>query len=369
MIVSLLTEELVRRGHDVTMFASGDSVTSAQLVPGSETLLRGSDRSKPILSILNVMACLERADEFDIIHNHTTFEGLATAGLVDTPMLTTLHGAIDGDWALLFQHYRGWYNAVSHSALSLLPPKERCVGVVYNAIECDTYPFNAGPREDFLLFLSRISHEKGAHLAIEVAKQANRRLIIAGNVDDVDAGYFEQEVLPQVDGELIQYVCEADYAMKRDLMSRADCLLAPITWNEPFGLFMVEAMACGAPVVAFGLGSVPEVVESGVTGLVVDTVPEMVAALKLVEEIDREACRARATERFDVARMADDYIDAYERVLRGTEFEPKTAIRRVTEEIAAAIGDGRRRRGGISPSLSRSAPGRETTNYRQFHLP
>ena len=336
MIVSLLTEELVKQGHDVTLFAAGDSVTSARLVPGSETFLRGSDRSKPIFNMLNVMACLEWASEVDIIHNHTTFEGLATAGLFNTPMLTTLHGGIDGDWTVLFQSYRGWYNAISQSALSLLPVKGRCVGVIYNAIECDTYPFNAGPREDFLLFLSRISREKGTHIAIEVAKQANRRLIIAGNVDDVDVEYFEQEVLPQVDGKLIEYVGEADYTMKRDLMSRADCLLAPITWNEPFGLFMVEAMACGAPVVAFGLGSVPEVVESGITGFVVDTVPEMVAGLKRIEEIDREACRARATERFDVARMAADYVDAYEQVLSGTEYEPTAPTPKVAEEIVAA---------------------------------
>ena len=139
MIVSLLTEELVKQGHDVTLFASGDSVTSARLIPVSETFLRGSGRDKAILNMLNVMACLVRVDEFDIIHNHTTFEGLATAGLVNTPMLTTLHGGINGDWTLLFQHYQGWFNAISNSALSLLPPKGRSVGVVYNAIEFATY--------------------------------------------------------------------------------------------------------------------------------------------------------------------------------------------------------------------------------------
>jgi glycosyltransferase involved in cell wall biosynthesis len=315
MIVSLLTEELVRRGHDVTLFASGDSVTSARLVPGSETYLRGSDRNKAILGILNVLACLERADEFDIIHNHTTFEGLATAGMVNTPVLTTLHGGISGDWSLLFNRYRGWFAAISQSALSLLPHKEKSVGVIYNAIACGTYPFNPGPREDFLLYLSRISHEKGAHLAIEVARMTGMKLKIAGNVDDVDRDYFLQQILPQVDGSDIEYVGEAGYDMKRALLSRASCLLAPVTWDEPFGLFMAEAMVCGTPVVAFRRGSVPEVVVHGVTGYVVDTLPEMVAAVSRIDGIDPHACRQWVEERFDVPRMADDYLTAYERVL------------------------------------------------------
>jgi glycosyltransferase involved in cell wall biosynthesis len=318
MIVSLLTEELVRRGHDVTLFASGDSVTSARLVPGSDTYLRGSDRNKAILGILNVLACLERADEFDIIHNHTTFEGLATAGMVKTPVLTTLHGGLADDWTLLFRRYKGWYAAISQSALSLLPPKEKGVGVVYNAIACETYPFNPGPREDFLLYLSRISHEKGAHLAIEVARMTGKKLKIAGNVDDVDRDYFVQQVLPQVDGSDIEYVGEAGYEMKRDLLSRASCLLAPVTWDEPFGLFMAEAMVCGTPVVAFRRGSVPEVVAHGVTGYVVDMLPEMVAAVSRIDEIDPYICRRWVEERFNVPRMTDDYLAAYRRVLAGS---------------------------------------------------
>jgi glycosyltransferase involved in cell wall biosynthesis len=326
LVVSLLTEGLVKAGHDVTLFASGDSVTAARLVSGSELFLRGTDRNKPILNMLNVLNAVERAGEFDLIHNHTTFEGLAMAGLVGTPMLTTLHGGIAGDWGLLFQHYTGWYNAISHSALSLLPAKARCAGVVYNAIDFSIYPFNPGPREDFLLYLSRISQEKGTHIAIEVAKRAGRRLKIAGNVDDVDVEYFEKMVLPEVDGVLIDYVGEANLDMKRDLMSRADCLLAPITWNEPFGLFMVEAMASGAPVIAFGLGSVPEVVDEGITGYVVSTVPEMVSSLDAISRIDRAVCRSTAKARFDVSRMVRDYVSAYERVFGKTEYRPSPPV-------------------------------------------
>jgi glycosyltransferase involved in cell wall biosynthesis len=311
-IVSLLTEELARRGHDLMLFASGDSETRAQLVPGCERFLRGTDRNKSILTMLSVMSCLERAGEFDIIHNHTTLEGMAAAGLVSTPMLSTLHGGLDGDWLLLFERYRGWYNTISRSAKSLLPDKSRFAGVIYNAIDVESFPFNTGPREDYLLYLSRISYEKGTHLAIEVARRAGRRLVIAGNVDDVDRPYFESEVLPNVDDDFIQYFGEANAAQKRELFANAHCLLAPITWHEPFGLFMAEAMACGTPVVGFRMGSVPEVVADGVTGYVVDSLQEMVAALDRVYRISPEACRRRVEQNFSVERMTDDYLAAYE---------------------------------------------------------
>jgi hypothetical protein len=151
-IVSLLTEEVVRRGHDVTLFASGDSVTGATLVSGCERYLRGTDRNKSILTMLSVTSCLERAGEFDIIHNHTTLEGLAAAGLISTPMLSTLHGGLTGDWLLLFERYRGWYNTISSSAKRLLPDKGHFAGVIHNAIDVETFPFNAGPRADHLLY-------------------------------------------------------------------------------------------------------------------------------------------------------------------------------------------------------------------------
>lgn len=324
LVVSLLTEELVRRGHDVTLFASGDSVTNAKLVSVCPRFLRGSGRDAGILTMLSVVTCLERADKFDIIHNHTCFEGMSTAGLVKTPMLTTLHGGLQGDWLLLFQHYRGWYNTISHSAKRLLPEKERFVGVIYNAIDVDSYPFRGDDREPHLLFLSRISPEKGPHLAIEVARRIGRRLIIAGNVHPVDQEYFETMVMPGVDGDQVQYVGEADYHQKRKLMSEAYCLLAPITWNEPFGLFLIEAMACGLPVIVFNLGSAPEVVKHGETGFVVNTLDEMVHAVEMVPRINRRRCREWVKENFDVPRMVDDYLRAYEQVLSeaGARWEP-----------------------------------------------
>jgi len=315
LVVSLLTEELVSRGQDITLFASGDSISQARLESVCPHSLRGSDKDKGILNLLNVVSCLQRADQFDIIHNHTTVEGMSTAGLVKTPVLTTLHGDLNGDFQTLFTHYKGWYNTISRSAQSLLPEKERFAGVIYNAIDCTSYPFNGGERDDYLLYLSRISPEKGTHLAIQVARKLGRRLIIAGNVDTVDQQYFQSQVSPQIDGKLIQFVGEADYYQKRQLLSQAQCLVAAINWPEPFGLFMVEAMACGTPVVALKRGSAPEVVCHGVTGFVVNTLEEMMDAIGQVNQIDPRRCREYVELRFDVPRMADDYMLAYQGIL------------------------------------------------------
>jgi len=315
LVVSLLTEELVRRGQDVTLFASGDSVTSARLYSVFPHHLRGSNRDRGIWNMLNVVACLEQADNFDIIHNHNNgLEGWPFAGLVKTPVLTTLHGGLSGDWLALLTAYKGYYNTISKSAKSLLPDKEGFVGVIYNAINCKSYPFS-GRGGDDLLFLSRISQEKGPHIAIEVAKRSGRRLIIAGNVDTVDEEYFQQRIMPQVDGDIVQFFGEADGDQKRELFANALCLLMPITWPEPFGLAMVEAMACGTAVIAFNRGAAPEIVLHGETGFIVQDVEQMVKAVEEVHRIDRSRCREHVELNFDVPRMVDDYLRAYEWIL------------------------------------------------------
>jgi glycosyltransferase involved in cell wall biosynthesis len=321
LVVSLLTEELVRRGHDVTLFASGDAITKAKLQAVCPRYLRGTLRSRPVLNLLNIATCLEQADTFDIIHNHV-HEAMAFAGLVNTPMLTTLRGHLDRDWRLLFAHYRGWHCAISKSAEACLPEKAGFVGVIHNAIDVKSYPFNSGHRQPFLLFLSRISHEKGPHLAIEVAKRLRAKLVIAGNVDN--AHYFKTMILPQVDGEQIQYMGEADYHTKRELMAQAYCLLAPITWEEPFGLFMAEAMACGTPVIAFQRGAAPEVVKHGVSGFVVNTIDEMVTAVGQVHQIDPRCCRAHVEDNFDVPMMVDRYLAAYQKVVMEASTSPSS---------------------------------------------
>jgi glycosyltransferase involved in cell wall biosynthesis len=344
LVVSLLTEELVRRGHEVTLFASGDSITRANLVSGCERFLRGSGRDSSILTMLHVASCLERASDFDVIHNHTALEGMATAGLTKTPVLTTLHGVMGGDWHLLFMRYRGWYSTISKAMKVLLPDKERFAGVVYNSIDVESYPFNSGKRDDYLLFLSRISHEKGPHLAIEAAKRLNARLIIAGNVHSPDRRYFEEMVLPRVDGDQIVYVGEADYYRKRELMTRAHCLLAPVVWPEPFGLFMAEAMACGTPVVAFNNGASPEVVSHGKTGYIVNSLDEMTKAVKRVEGIDPSACRTHVEQRFNVSRMVDDYLSAYIKI---QESEGAPIVSRRRRRGAMIVAEGLGRLGGV----------------------
>ena len=315
LVVSLLTEGLVERGYDVTLFASGESITKAKLEPGCPRCVRGSNQNPQILNMLNTVNCLQQANKFDIIHNHTLFEGMATAGLVKTPMLTTLHGNIETDWRLMFERYAGWYNTISWACKGRLPEKDRFAGVVYNAIDVPSFPFNPSQREPHLLFLSRICLEKGTHLAIEVAKRCGRRLVIAGNVDIPDEDYFRTTVLPHVDGDQIKYIGEADYECKRDLLAAAHCLLAPITWPEPFGLFMIEAMACGTPVIAFNNGAVPEVVRDEETGFVVDNLEEMVQAVDYVGEIDPRQCREHVERHFSASRMVNDYVKAYNKIL------------------------------------------------------
>ena len=321
-VVSLLSEGLVHRGHDVTLFASGDSVTGARLESVCPHFPRETPRHRGALNTLNAAVCLKQAEHFDIIHNHTEFVGMAMAGLVDTPVLTTLHGNLTPDLSLLFSRYDGWYNTVSLSAKSLLPEKDRFAGVIYNSIDIASYPFNDRSTTDsYLLFLSRMSAEKGPRQAIDVARKLGRRLLLAGNVDADDEEYFQTQVLPEVDGELIEYVGEADQRRKRQLLSEAYCLLAPIDWPEPFGLFMVEAMASGTPVIAFNRGSVPEVVVDGETGYVVDTPEQMAAAVQQVDHIDRSRCRQHVVEKFDAPRMVDDYIAVYQRIMSASERE------------------------------------------------
>jgi len=333
LVASLLTEELVRRGHDVTLFASGDSVTKAKLHCVCPHFLRDSDRDRGILNILNFVACLEQAERFDIIHNHTNFEGLATACLVKTPVLTTLHNELKGDQFTLFAAYKGYYNTISRSAKDLLPDKKGFVGVIYNAVDCKSYPFH-GKQGDHLLSLSRISEEKGTHIAIEVAKRLKRRLIIAGNVEAKDEKYFQQKVMAQVDGDIVQFFGEADYEQKRELFANASCLLLPITWPEPFGLVMVESMACGTPVISFNKGSASEVIYHGETGFIVEDIDEMVRAVGEIDSIDRKACREHVERNFDVPRMVNDYLVAYQRILKlETQGEVVTTL-----ELAQATG-------------------------------
>jgi glycosyltransferase involved in cell wall biosynthesis len=318
-VVSLLTEELVRRGHEVTLCASGDSRTRSDLFSILPHSLRtATDMQDPWpYAWLHSALALKEADEFDIIHNHAGELTMAMSHLVpDVPMLTTMHCLITPDTKFIWDHYLGYYNTISVSQQRNMPAVAggHFAGVVYNAIDVPSFTFD-DQKEDYLLFLSRISVDKMPHLAVEVARRTGRRLIIAGKVDRVDESYFNSTLAPLIDGKQVQFMGEADARLKRELYAKAYCLVLPLCWEEPFGLVMVEAMASGTPVIAFGRGSVPEVVVEGETGYIVRDVDEMVEAVGRVDRIDPRRCRRHVEENFDGPVMANRYLQAYHRII------------------------------------------------------
>ena len=318
-VVSVLVEELVRRGHQVTLCASGDSITSAQLFSVYPRSLRTADDlldRQPYDWMHLALSLREASSGYDIIHNHAGEPAMAMSHLVDLPMLTTTHCLITPDTRFIWDHYRGWYNTISRSARLTMPQVRggTYAGVVYNAIDVQSFPYEED-KEDYMLFLSRVAPDKGTHLAIEVARRTGLRLVIAAKVDRADRDYFHEVVEPLIDGKLVQFLGEADAALKRKLYAKARCLLLPICWEEPFGLVIPEAMACGTPVIAFRRGAAPEIVADGETGYLVDDVEGMVRAVYRVEHIDPRRCRRYVEERFDAPRLADDYLALYQRIL------------------------------------------------------
>lgn len=318
LVVSLLTDQLVRRGHEVTLFASGDSTTLAELNSVHPRALRldSSIKEYGIYEMLQLSEVYQRADEFDVIHSHMGCSALPYAGLVKTPTVHTLHGIFTPDNEKMFirarkQPYISISNAQREPRLGL-----NCVATVYNGIDTSTYTFYPQPSEPpYLAFLGRLSPEKGTHLAIDIAKRTGWRLKIAGKIDAVDVEYYEQEVKPHIDGEQIQYLGEANHAQKNVLLGNAVATLFPITWREPFGLVMAESMAAGTPVIAMRLGSTPEVIVHGKTGFLCDSVDECIAALARIETIDRTICRAHVVRNFSVQRMTEGYEAVYQQVV------------------------------------------------------
>jgi glycosyltransferase involved in cell wall biosynthesis len=318
LVVSLLTDELVRRGHEVTLFASGDSLSLAKIESVHPRALRLDPTVKehPIYEMLQLSHVYEQAGNFDIIHSHMGCSALAYAKLVKTPTVHTLHGVFTSDNEKAYTHarhqpYVSISNAQREPRLGL-----NCVSTVYNGIDVDSYKFYAQPQEPpYLAFLGRLSPEKGPHLAIEIAKRTGWRLKMAGKIDVVDREFYEQELAPQIDGKQIEYLGEANHVQKNTLMGNAAATLFPITWREPFGLVMVESMASGTPVIGMQLGSAPEVIAHGKTGFLCDTVDECVAALARIETIDRAACRQHVQNKFSVQKMADGYEAVYRQIL------------------------------------------------------
>ncbi len=326
-VVSLLTEELVRRGHRVTLFASGDSQTAAELVPVVPEALWQRPDVEPVIALsLALGACYGLAAEFDVIHSHVDAIGFAPARLCATPSLHTLHGRLDVPLlGALYETYAE-VPVVSISQSQRRPlPHARWLATVYNGVDVGQLTYNpAGGRA--LVFLGRISPEKGLVRAIRIARRAGAELVIAAreplaHVDDPnvrrDREYYEAEVKPLLREPGIHFVGEVGDAEKPVLLGESLALLNPIDWEEPFGLAMAEALACGTPVLATRRGSVPELIEDGVTGWIADDEDALVAAVSRIDALNRAACREAAVRRFSVAAMADGYEAAYAQLLPG----------------------------------------------------
>lgn len=317
-VVSTLTEELVERGHEVTLFASGDSITSANLVsvyPRSLRETRMDYHNLNDLILLNIGNAYRMQDRFDIIHDHNGIFGLPAADNSITPVVMTLHGP----FTMTNRRAYGTLNrpslvAISRAQAAFAPKSARLAGIVYNGLKMDSYPFSANP-ENYLLVVGRISMEKGTHIAIEVAQELDIPLIIAAKLDNVDLNYFETYIRPKLTGN-VRWIGEVDEKRRNELMKNALCFLHPVTWHEPFGLTLIEAMACGCPIVAFGKGSIPEVVADGVTGFVASDLYEMIEMVRAIDQISRIKCRQYALENFNEKRMADGYERVYAEVLK-----------------------------------------------------
>jgi len=326
-VVSVLCEELVRRGHDVTLWASGDSRTSAELYSIYHRSLRtASDLGDPSwYALMHAAYSLKDAGAYDIVHNHIGEIVMSMAHLVDAPMLTTMHCLVTPDTKFIWDHYDGWYNTISHAEKLLMPAvaNNRYAGVVHNGIDVESFPYSE-KKDDYLLFLSRISTDKAPHEAVEVAKRLGMRLLIAGKVDPnpQDQAYFKDVLEPLVDGKQIQFLGEADQRMKRELYEKAYCMVLPLRWEEPFGLVMVEAMACGTPVVAFQRGAAAEIVVDGETGYLVDELDEMVEAVRQIDRIDPRRCRRHVEANFSPSHMAEGYLRVYQQIIRQASTRP-----------------------------------------------
>ena len=315
LVVSLLTDELVRRGHEVTLFATGDSQTLAKLEPGCDRALRAlgvKGKKAETYHTLQLNRVFERASEFDLIHSHVDLVAFAYANFVKTPTLHTVHGIIPAEVEPL------WRKVRQQNFISISDSQRRndlglnYVATVYNGIDTSIFPFYPQPNSSpYLAFLGRMAPEKGPHMAIEIAKKSGWHLKMAGKVDPVDREFFAEQIKPHIDGKQIEFLGEFNHQQKCELLGSAVATLFPITWSEPFGLVMAESMVVGTPVIAMAMGSTKEVIEAGKTGFLCHNVDECLAALDRLGEIDRRACRDRVVANFSVARMVDGYETVY----------------------------------------------------------
>lgn len=326
-IVSVLTEELVRRGHEVTLFASADSRTAARLLPGCSVNLRQAlARETPArrtdlaaaLHLAEIGDLVRRLHEFDVVHSHLDSLVFPLSAVSPCPIVSTTHGRLD------LPLIRAVYDAfptvplvsISYSQKEYLPDAH-WVGTVYNAVPVDRYDLRPEPGS-YLAFLGRFSPEKGPDLAIDLAIRTGLPLKLAAKIDATDRDYYDAVVKPRLDHPLIEYVGEIGDAEKNEFLGGALAYLFPIDWPEPFGLTMVEAMACGTPVIARRRGSVPEVVVDGVTGYIGETLADLERGIETIGRLDRRACRRWVEQNFSPAALTDGYEAVFQRLTTGT---------------------------------------------------
>ena len=325
LVVSNLTEELIKRGHQVTLLASGDSVTKARLVPifqkavrtdaniGANSLKRDAAKLIGTAQIVNFL----QQHKFDIIHNHIDSCLLPFISLLNsTPVVTTIHGPLDTDYQQFIYNTVPDKNYVSISNNQRKPMLQlNFIGNIYHGIQINKFAFNSR-KGKYVAFLGRISPEKGPLQAIHAAKKAKIPLIIAAKVDLVDKEYFHKKIKPLIDGKSVKFIGEVNHRGKVKLLRNAAALLCLIQWEEPFGLVMIEALACGTPVIANNRGSVPELIQNGKTGFIVKNINEAVKAIHNINQIDRCDCRRSAEEKFSVEKMAEEYEKVYYKLLK-----------------------------------------------------
>jgi glycosyltransferase involved in cell wall biosynthesis len=337
-VVSYLTEELVRQGHEVTLFASADSVTRAELVPICPQALRLNSECADRLAyhIVLLEHVFRAAHRFDVIHFHTDCLHFPLSRRSGVPHVTTLHGRLDlPELSCLYDEFRD-IPLVSISGAQRAPqPQANWLATVHHGLPADLHRCRERPG-DYLAFVGRISLEKRVDRAIEIARRAGMKLRVAAKVDTADRDYFRQTVEPLFRDPVVEFVGEIGEADKGEFLGNARALLFPIDWPEPFGLVMIESMACGTPVVAWRCGSVPEVIDDGLTGFVVDDLDAATRAVDQCKGFDRRRCREAFERRFTATRMANDYLQVYHRVVE--------AARRVGGRISTRVSrwDGRR---------------------------
>lgn len=321
-IVSFITEELVKQGHDVTLFASGDSVTSAKLVACVPEALRLKENCEDSLAphIVQLQDVIERSGEFDVIHFHTDYLSFPFTQFLDVPHLTTLHGKLTIDELQMI--YDTYPNepvvCISDSQCRPLP-QANFVGRVHHGLPIDLFKQGNG-NKNYFAFLGRISPEKGCDRAIEIAIANNTPIKIAAKIDKADRRYFEREIKHLFDHPLVNYAGEINEKQKQEFLGGALALLFPINWPEPFGLVTIESMACGTPVLAWNCGSAPEIVDDGKSGFIVDSMPQAIEAAKKISSLNRSFVRQYFEQRFTVKRMAEQYLELYQKLIVQNNF-------------------------------------------------